>query len=265
MRPVSAESRLLVRLHDNYVIEGLDPAVRWIALPSDNDETYAEHVRELLQTSVVLWSIRPAEDMIWVRRFSANDEVRELIYLPSEGLRAAGEPQPWEDDAALETFAAQVELGQLLSATFDGEKILTAFLGGRYAKTHNDVITTQVELAALVDEGDIDGFAARFEGLDAKLHGPGALLTAIDQGETEIATQLLQAGTNPNIAGDNGVAPIHLASIRNSVEMLEPLLEAGADPRQESADGDAWLTATISQAPEFAEALQARGFGEPPE
>ncbi|KXJ87503.1 ankyrin repeat-containing domain protein [Microdochium bolleyi] len=75
--------------------------------------------------------------------------------------------------------------------------------------------------------------------LDAKesFYGKTALRIAVDAGSSEIIQLLLDAGADPDIPDDKNEAPIHIATTQAMEENLEALLEAGAETDVLDKDG----------------------------
>jgi hypothetical protein len=81
---------------------------------------------------------------------------------------------------------------------------------------------------------------------------------AVEQNDVEMVKLLLEAGTDPSLATENGGPP--LASAINNPEMLEMLLSAGADPNSVDRYGDPILfQALFSVSTEAAEVLISAG------
>ncbi len=251
------------RLHDNLSVDGLDPAVQWVELGLGFDEAEADRLAELMQTAVVIAGLQTTEDQIWVRRTQFRDVGREVYYSPSEGWNESGEGAEWENEAALAALADKAEAGAVLTAAFEGHEIVEAFLGGPVSHEHADLIRQQIALAELADRGDAAGLNAQLAKVDARVYAGPALLTAVNTCQPALVRQLLDAGADPNVAGVYGEAAIHLAAGNNSVELLEPLLAAGADAMACTVDGNAWFNAGMMDATEFVAALEARGLGGP--
>ena len=58
----------------------------------------------------------------------------------------------------------------------------------------------------------------------------GTLHTSSAKGATEIVEKLLNAGANPGVANSVGYAPLHVAAFTGQTGIVEALLNAGADP-----------------------------------
>ena len=58
----------------------------------------------------------------------------------------------------------------------------------------------------------------------------GTLHVSSAKGATEIVEKLLNAGANPNVANSYGYAPLHVAALAGQTAIAEALLNAGADP-----------------------------------
>ena len=69
------------------------------------------------------------------------------------------------------------------------------------------------------------GVAPTVEGkVDGTLHRFSAT------GEAEVVEKLLNAGANPNATNSYGYAPLHVAAFAGQTAIVEALLNAGADP-----------------------------------
>lgn len=60
-----------------------------------------------------------------------------------------------------------------------------------------------------------------------------AILEAIERGDLDTVTQIVESGVSPNDYVDGRMAPIHAAAAYNKVEILEYLLDVGADLAEE--------------------------------
>ena len=56
------------------------------------------------------------------------------------------------------------------------------------------------------------------------------LLTAVDEGQSDVVQELLDSGIDPNKdASPDGAYPLHLASLKGNKEMVQILLDNGAE------------------------------------
>jgi ankyrin repeat protein len=69
------------------------------------------------------------------------------------------------------------------------------------------------------------------------LNGNTALHTAAQNGRTDLATILLDAGASPNSRARQGETPLHVATAENKLEVVELLLKRGADPNAQTLWG----------------------------
>lgn len=67
--------------------------------------------------------------------------------------------------------------------------------------------------------------------------GRSALLSAVTRSHAESTRLLLAAGASPNVAGKDGVAPLHVALAAGSNEVARHLLAAKANPNQANGAG----------------------------
>lgn len=85
-----------------------------------------------------------------------------------------------------------------------------------FAARSGDIATSQALLDAGANVNDTEASKA------------SALVVAAHSGHEELALFLLKSGANPNLAAA-GYAPIHAAVLRSQFELVEQLLEKGAD------------------------------------
>lgn len=62
-----------------------------------------------------------------------------------------------------------------------------------------------------------------------------------------VLRHLLEAGTDPNVPGASGMAPLAIAAARSATRMFTALLKAGANPNVTTANGDCLLGWTIRE------------------
>lgn len=74
--------------------------------------------------------------------------------------------------------------------------------------------------------------------------GDGVLHSLLYGKERYPALALIDAGANVNAVGDLGYTPLHVSAFRNDSEMIQTLLDAGADPHLKCEVGKTpWDTA----------------------
>ena len=69
------------------------------------------------------------------------------------------------------------------------------------------------------------------------------LLTAVDEGQSDVVQELLDSGIDPNKdASPDGAYPLHLASLKGNKEIVQILIDNGAktDIKSEAYDDDFW-------------------------
>jgi len=93
-----------------------------------------------------------------------------------------------------------------------------------FAARSGDIATSQALLDAGANVNDTEASKA------------SALVVAAHSGHEELALFLLKSGANPNLAAA-GYAPIHAAVLRSQFELVEQLLEKGADINAKVAHG----------------------------
>lgn len=60
--------------------------------------------------------------------------------------------------------------------------------------------------------------------------GDSDLHDAVLSGSLEVLNELLAAGADPNIRNNSGSTPLHYAASQNNINAIKALLAAGADP-----------------------------------
>ena len=65
----------------------------------------------------------------------------------------------------------------------------------------------------------------------------GTLHRSSVEGKTELVEKLLNAGANPNATNSYGYAPLHVAVAAGQTAIVEALLNAGADPNAVPSEG----------------------------
>ncbi|HEX7081526.1 MAG TPA: ankyrin repeat domain-containing protein [Gammaproteobacteria bacterium] len=120
------------------------------------------------------------------------------------------------------------------------------------------------ELIQAVESGDGQSVRALLEAgaaLDeAQADGTTALHVAALRDDLEIADLLLAAGADVHAATRYGVTPLALAAANGSAPMLRRLLEAGADPNETSREGQtALMSAALNGRIEALDVLIAHG------
>ena len=102
--------------------------------------------------------------------------------------------------------------------------------------------------------------AQRAEVNAAQADGATALHWAVHWNNFETATLLVDAGADPNALNELGVAPLALASLNASPEMVAALLRAGADPNVARPSGEtALMTGARTGSAELVRMLLAGG------
>lgn len=81
----------------------------------------------------------------------------------------------------------------------------------------------------------------------AMLRGKTALMTAVRQGNEELAQLFLEKGANPNVRDDVGLTALHWAAAEAGESMVELLLENDADPTILDGFGETALDIAMSE------------------
>ena len=71
----------------------------------------------------------------------------------------------------------------------------------------------------------------------AKFHGQAPLHAAVARGHDDLVEFLLDHGANANVQNEDGNTPLHLASIGGHSGMVSVLLSRDADPTIRNSDG----------------------------
>jgi len=119
-------------------------------------------------------------------------------------------------------------------------------------------------LVAAVKSGDrataLDLARDKSAVLAAEADGTTALHWAVRADDLELVDRLLQAGADARAANRYGVTPLHLAAVNGNAAMLERLIDAGADPSAAGTDGEtALMTVARSGHVDAVEALLKHG------
>lgn len=97
----------------------------------------------------------------------------------------------------------------------------------------NDQAVATHQLVRAVQENQLEhALQALEEGADAgglDADGKSALTYAVQFGQTDLVRRLLDAGVNPNTVSKWGEGPLRAACLRHNLEIVQMLLQAGAD------------------------------------
>jgi len=85
-------------------------------------------------------------------------------------------------------------------------------------------------------------------GMDTEFHMPLVTLAAL-VGDDEVVQRLLDAGADPNAPGGDGRTPLHAAAFAGHLPIVQRLLEAGANSAKRGPAGDSPLDSTKADEP----------------
>ena len=118
-----------------------------------------------------------------------------------------------------------------------------------------------VEAVKQLDSETIEALLAM--GIDVnvpEIDGTAALHWAVHHDAPNLVDQLLQAGAQVGTANRYGIQPLSIASINGNADIVESLLEAGADPNTSQPEGETVLmTAARSGSVKVVDLLVSRG------
>ncbi len=177
-----------------------------------SEEGHTETVKVLLEAGARV-DIRNVFDSTTALDLAKNKEIQQLIVdriekqkmLANKLVNAVREQNIEETENLIKAGAdintLVIGMHPLMLACETGNKELVKLL---------------IEYGANLNQQDYDGYSA-------------LLYVTDNTNNVEIARLLLKAGANPNIKGFGGITPLHTAVFKGNPEMVELLIEYGAD------------------------------------
>jgi ankyrin repeat protein len=208
------------------------------------------------------------------RRWHELDALRAFAMLLGIGLHAALSfyPSAWPveditassdglfDEAVLAIHGFRMPLFFLLSGLFTAllwrRRGLGALLGHRMRR-----IVLPLVLGLIVIVPTVDWVADR--AVEAQLEDSGDLAAAAYLGYQGPVRAMLDGGADIDAPGRDGLPPLYLATVAGDAAMVDLLLERGADPNTQTAEGMAVDAAAYFGRDAIGEALVAAGSRDP--
>ena len=177
-------------------------------------------------------------------------EVIEALLQAGSNLEARGEGglTPLHLAGNAEIVVALATAGANLEARSEGgltplhtardAAIVAALLqAGADPEARNEIGNTSLHAAAVLGKAKVIKALLQAGG-DLEARGEGGLTPLHLAGNAEIVVALATAGANLEARSEGGLTPLHAAAARGKAEAIEALLQAGADPKALTRNGE---------------------------
>ncbi|HEX7576704.1 MAG TPA: ankyrin repeat domain-containing protein, partial [Verrucomicrobiae bacterium] len=207
--------------------------------PTDVEDQEIKRIQQMIQNSPDLINAPEPMNALGTPlvRAAYNGWLKAAAFLLDHGADVNGVAA---DVAQTTELRSAGKVTPLLAAVAAGNKTMTDFLVGRGANVEFQTANGDRPLhlaARLGFQAVVEALLAHHANVNALDNaGQTPLFYAVRNGRLPIVKALLAAGASVNLANNDGWTALNRA-IRSSPEMIQPLLDAGANPNTEDAIG----------------------------